>query len=322
MIFSPQDAHNCLPEFDPETSTSLFAVYDGHGGSEVAQYCAEELPNYLVKMPTYHDGNDLSDSLIECFLGFDACLLEEQTIEYLRRLKGEKADEEEEEDDASALKQEADLPLENVLEKYGGVQALPPVLKTLMMVRKKHEYKSPRLSAKSKRCTPVEGSGDKAESTMAKPSEEDQAAAGNSKQDTKAPTAEADVEESKDENGKNQTSEPAPDETSEPLSNGIDSKQKTKANEKQIIENCNGNAEKLKNGTKDEIHENGVSEVDSAPVKLKTPEKITEDDESDDEWNGEAEADEGEDEDEDEDEDDEVGIIYFSHILYNVLYLC
>ena len=31
-----QDAHNCIPEYDE--NASLFAVYDGHGGSEVAVY--------------------------------------------------------------------------------------------------------------------------------------------------------------------------------------------------------------------------------------------------------------------------------------------
>lgn len=27
----PQDAHNCIPEFDEETA--MFSVYDGHGGN-------------------------------------------------------------------------------------------------------------------------------------------------------------------------------------------------------------------------------------------------------------------------------------------------
>jgi len=27
-----QDAHSCLIDFDADTKTSLFAVYDGHGG--------------------------------------------------------------------------------------------------------------------------------------------------------------------------------------------------------------------------------------------------------------------------------------------------
>lgn len=31
VLSVPQDAHNCIPEFDEETA--MFAVYDGHGGN-------------------------------------------------------------------------------------------------------------------------------------------------------------------------------------------------------------------------------------------------------------------------------------------------
>ena len=36
---SMEDAHICAPVFDKENGASLFAVFDGHGGSEVALYC-------------------------------------------------------------------------------------------------------------------------------------------------------------------------------------------------------------------------------------------------------------------------------------------
>ena len=32
LLYCFQDAHNCIPDFDKETSTAMFAVYDGHGG--------------------------------------------------------------------------------------------------------------------------------------------------------------------------------------------------------------------------------------------------------------------------------------------------
>uniref|UniRef100_H2YEG7 PPM-type phosphatase domain-containing protein n=1 Tax=Ciona savignyi TaxID=51511 RepID=H2YEG7_CIOSA len=35
---SMEDAHNCILHLDEDTS--LFAVYDGHGGGEVALYCS------------------------------------------------------------------------------------------------------------------------------------------------------------------------------------------------------------------------------------------------------------------------------------------
>lgn len=31
VFLVPQDAHNCIPEFDDETA--MFSVYDGHGGN-------------------------------------------------------------------------------------------------------------------------------------------------------------------------------------------------------------------------------------------------------------------------------------------------
>ena len=42
--YEKEDSHNCCPYFDPEKGTALFAVYDGHGGAEVAQYMAMHLP--------------------------------------------------------------------------------------------------------------------------------------------------------------------------------------------------------------------------------------------------------------------------------------
>lgn len=49
-------------------------MYDGHGGSEVAQYCSTHLPQFLRNLPSYSDNSDLSQTLKQLFLDFDASL--------------------------------------------------------------------------------------------------------------------------------------------------------------------------------------------------------------------------------------------------------
>uniref|UniRef100_A0A2H8TUS7 PPM-type phosphatase domain-containing protein n=1 Tax=Melanaphis sacchari TaxID=742174 RepID=A0A2H8TUS7_9HEMI len=80
---SQEDAHNCLLDFDK--SVALFAVYDGHGGAEVAQYAAEKLPS-LVKNSLY-DNQDYEKALIKAFMDFDDSLIESPNVERLIALR-------------------------------------------------------------------------------------------------------------------------------------------------------------------------------------------------------------------------------------------
>jgi len=118
-----QDAHNSILNFD--NNTSFFAVYDGHGGAEVAQYCADKLPHFLKNLETYKNGQ-FEVALKEAFLGFDKTLLDPSIVGILKILAGEhnfvdaEADDYEEEDLAE-LQEESNLPLNEVLEKYKGL---------------------------------------------------------------------------------------------------------------------------------------------------------------------------------------------------------
>lgn len=80
-LFSFQDAHNCCIEFDDDCS--LFAVYDGHGGSEVATYCSNNLPDFIKNTEAYKKG-DIKQALIDAFLGFDATLTKPEIIGILK----------------------------------------------------------------------------------------------------------------------------------------------------------------------------------------------------------------------------------------------
>ncbi|XP_055838068.1 probable protein phosphatase CG10417 [Episyrphus balteatus] len=125
---SQEDAHNSILNFDK--NTSFFAVYDGHGGAEVAAHCADKLPAFLKNLEAYKNG-DFDLALKNAFLGFDATLLEDDVIQILKILAGERnvdVDDSEgaEDDDAEVenlaeLREEGNLPLDAVLEKYKGV---------------------------------------------------------------------------------------------------------------------------------------------------------------------------------------------------------
>lgn len=102
-------------------------MYDGHGGSEVAEYCSQKLPQFLKNLESFKSG-DLEAALKETFLGFDVTLLDDAVIGELKQLAKKNPDYEDsdmDEDDETAaeivnLHQEATMPLSEVLDKYKG----------------------------------------------------------------------------------------------------------------------------------------------------------------------------------------------------------
>lgn len=117
-----EDAHNTILDFD--INTSFFAVYDGHGGAEVATYCSQNLPNFIKDTEAYKSG-DLVKALEDAFLGFDAAIATKEVMDILKELAGEinppgQSDNEEESEDENVINlyQEARLPLQEVLAKY------------------------------------------------------------------------------------------------------------------------------------------------------------------------------------------------------------
>nr|XP_032631098.1 protein phosphatase 1G isoform X2 [Chelonoidis abingdonii] len=124
---SMEDAHNCIPELDGETA--MFSVYDGHGGAEVALYCAKYLPEIIKDQKAYKEGK-LQKALEDAFLAIDAKLTTEEVIKELAQIAGRPQDDDEEkekvadEDDvdneeAALLHEEATMTIEELLTRYG-----------------------------------------------------------------------------------------------------------------------------------------------------------------------------------------------------------
>ncbi|XP_001867351.2 probable protein phosphatase CG10417 [Culex quinquefasciatus] len=186
---SQEDAHNCILTFD--TNTSFFAVYDGHGGSEVAQYCSIHLPTFLKKLSAYK-AKDFEQALKDAFIGFDATLLSDKVIEELKKLSDksngedeaiEEDEEEDEDDNVDDLCKEACMPLNEVLQMYKKDKKNPAISK--LKEGNSSKPVSPFLKGKRKDLT-----SDPAEEAAAGPSSSN--AAGSS-------SAEADASSSKNE---------------------------------------------------------------------------------------------------------------------------
>lgn len=64
-----EDEETIIDGFLGETSTGLFAVFDGHGGSEAVDFCKSRLHEELRK--ALNDTPDASQALTKCFLKVD-----------------------------------------------------------------------------------------------------------------------------------------------------------------------------------------------------------------------------------------------------------
>ncbi|MBN3324047.1 PPM1G phosphatase, partial [Atractosteus spatula] len=120
------DAHNCIPDLDEETA--MFAVYDGHGGEEVALYCSKYLPEIIMEQKTYKDGK-LQKALEDAFLAIDSRMTMDEVVKELAQIAGRPQEDEVKErvadeddvdnEEAALLHEEATMTIEELLIRYG-----------------------------------------------------------------------------------------------------------------------------------------------------------------------------------------------------------
>uniref|UniRef100_A0A915M8T0 protein-serine/threonine phosphatase n=1 Tax=Meloidogyne javanica TaxID=6303 RepID=A0A915M8T0_MELJA len=130
-----EDAHNCIIDFMPKMS--FFAVYDGHGGPEVAQYLSLHFPDYLKNSQILNNFDsenlpalkEIQNLLGQAFLQFDETLANPNVMEKLTILKEDSSrqkdspkTEKEEQDElmaeAIALSEESRTSLDKIIKRY------------------------------------------------------------------------------------------------------------------------------------------------------------------------------------------------------------
>jgi serine/threonine protein phosphatase PrpC len=68
-----EDAHLCITDFNGRSDEALFAVFDGHGGREVAAFSKNRFPHVLLESPLYERGEYL-EALRRGYLRLDELL--------------------------------------------------------------------------------------------------------------------------------------------------------------------------------------------------------------------------------------------------------
>lgn len=77
-----EDAHITDIDIGPNKDTQLFAVFDGHGGKEVAVFVGKHFTEEFLKTESYNKG-DIKSALEETFIKMDELMLEEPGISEL-----------------------------------------------------------------------------------------------------------------------------------------------------------------------------------------------------------------------------------------------
>jgi len=120
-----EDAHNVIIELMKDIS--LFAVYDGHGGHEVAEWTGENLPKTIVekfKDINTDDVEQVKETLSSIFHSHDKRITDREIVKVLHKIAKKDCpmtrDEEEIQEEVNGLAMDMELTREQLIEKFGG----------------------------------------------------------------------------------------------------------------------------------------------------------------------------------------------------------
>jgi len=89
--------------------------FDGHGGEEVAVYCAANLHKFLLDCDGYLDGK-IEKSLKDAFMNIDQAVTTDEVIKELQEIAGiNDGNPEDEAEELNALLEEANMPLQDIV---------------------------------------------------------------------------------------------------------------------------------------------------------------------------------------------------------------
>ncbi|XP_055547257.1 probable protein phosphatase 2C T23F11.1 [Wyeomyia smithii] len=73
-----EDSHTHILSLPDDPGTAFFAVYDGHGGANIAQYAGKHLHKFVTRRPEY--GDDVKRALQRGFLDVDDAMLNDESL--------------------------------------------------------------------------------------------------------------------------------------------------------------------------------------------------------------------------------------------------
>ncbi|KAF9429130.1 hypothetical protein BGZ76_001763 [Entomortierella beljakovae] len=75
-----EDAHLILLDLEEARGTAFFAVYDGHGGSNVSTYCSQHLHKHIIADSSFMNG-EYKNAILNGYLETDRILGEDPELD-------------------------------------------------------------------------------------------------------------------------------------------------------------------------------------------------------------------------------------------------